>query len=214
MSSAGSLSEDYANAGFGRRLGFGEKPALLVIDVARAYLEPSSPLYAGVEDVVGSIARVLDQARGASVPVVFTEVRFRPGSKDGGVFRRKVPALGCFEVGSPLGDLVPELEVRREDGVITKQYASVFAGTPLAANLRADGVDSVVVTGLTTSGCVRATVVDVCQMGFVPIVVRESVGDRHPAPHEANLFDMDAKYADVVSEKEVVEWLSADFASV
>ena len=207
------LSTDYTTAGFRGRLGFGARPAVLVVDIVRAYLEPDSPLYAGVEDAVASAARVVDAARAAGVPVIFTRVEFVPGGADGGVFYRKVPALRVLDAGSPLADFPKAPRPHGGEIVVTKQYASAFFGTSLASTLTAMGADSVVIVGLSTSGCVRASAVDALQHGFVPIVVRDAVGDRDPRPHEANLFDLEAKYADVVGEAEVVARLSAGIRS-
>ena len=130
------------------------------------------------------------------------------GGVDGGIFFKKsfIPLL-CFEKGNPLGDFVPDLVVRSEDIIVTKQYASCFFGTTLAATLSALGVDTLLITGVSTSGCVRATAVDCCQSGFRPIVVREAVGDRHEGPHEANLFDINAKYGDVVTETDALSYI-------
>lgn len=200
-----SLEQDYASAGFDGRLGPGRRPAVLVVDIVQAYLDRSSPLYAGVEDAVASAARVVDAARGASVPVLFTKVVLAPGGADGGIFYRKVPALKVFEEGSPLGAFPPSPAPAEGEVVIAKQYASAFFGTSLAATLTSWGVDTLLITGLSTSGCVRATATDACQHGFVPLVVRDAVGDRRPEVHEANLFDLDAKYADVIGEAEALE---------
>jgi maleamate amidohydrolase len=203
------LEDDYAKAGFASRLGWGSSPALLVVDVCRAYLDLESPLYAGVEDAVASCGRLVAGARAADVPVVFTRVEYAVGGADGGVFFRKVGALRCFEAGNPLGAFPTDGPAPVEgDRVVTKQYPSAFFGTDLAGELSADGIDTVVVTGLSTSGCVRASAVDAVSYGFVPLVVREACGDRDPRPHEAALFDLDAKYADVVSEAEVLEHFS------
>lgn len=201
------LSTDYAAHGFSARLGFGDRPAVLVVDVMRAYLERNSPLYAGVEDAVSAAGRVVAAAREAEVPVVFTAVRYTRGGGNSGVWWRKLPALRVLEEGNPLGEFPSSLAPREGDVVVVKQYASAFFGTALASTLTSLGVDTVVVTGLTTSGCVRATAVDALQLGFLPIVPREAVGDRDPRPHEANLFDLDAKYADVVGLAEVLDRL-------
>jgi maleamate amidohydrolase len=202
------LGADYAAHGFGGRLGFGARPAVVAVDIALAYLDESSPLYAGVEDAVASAARVIDAARTAGVPVLHTRVRYQPGGADGGVFRRKVPSLWVFDEGCPLGEPHPSVAPRDGEIVVTKQYASGFFGTSLASSLRALGIDTAVVVGLTTSGCVRATALDAMQHGFVPVVVRDAVGDRDPRPHEANLLDLQAKYADVVTEPEALAALS------
>lgn len=205
---SGDLAANYRGA-FDGRLPFGKRPALLIIDFVMAYLDPASPLYAGVEDALASAERLLAAARKAAIPVLFTNVAYSPGGADGGVFYRKVPALKVFERGSPLGAFPPTLQPRDTELVITKQYASAFFGTPLAATLTAQGIDTVLITGLSTSGCVRATTLDACQYGFLPFVVREACGDRHPGPHEANLFDLQAKYAEVIGESEAIGHLSA-----
>jgi maleamate amidohydrolase len=206
----GSLEQSYSGTGWGGRLPPGDRPALVVVDFVRAYLAPDSPLYAGVEPARDACVRLLASARSAGIPVLHTNVRFQRGGRDGGVFFRKLPALRCFEDGvSPdLGQFDPALEPLPGETVITKQYASAFFGTSLASTLTAAGVDTLLVAGVSTSGCVRATAVDACQHGFVPLVVRDAVGDRHPAPHEANLFDLQAKYAEVVSLDQAQAYLA------
>ena len=198
------LVEDYRGAGFGGHLAFGERPALIVVDMVRAYFDRDSPLYAGVERTLESTLRVLEAARQASLPIVLTGVRYAPGGIDGGVFYRKVPSLRIFDDGSPLGRFADGIEPRAGEIVIIKQYASAFFGTSLAATLTALDVDTAIITGVTTSGCVRATTLDAMQYGFIPYVVRDAVGDRDSRPHEANLFDLAAKYAEVVSESDTV----------
>lgn len=178
----------------------GERPALLVIDMAMAYLEPGSPLFLDGEAAVAATARLAATARRAGVPVVFTNVLYRPGGRDGALFYRKVPALKAFDEGSPLRAFPPALQPAPGDIVFTKQYASAFFGTALAPMLRAEGIDTLVITGFSTSGCVRATAVDAIQHGFAPFVVRDGCADRRPETHEANLFDLDRKYAEVVDE--------------
>ena len=188
----------------------GAKPALLVVDFVRAYLVPGSPLYAGVEPARAAAEKLLGLARAAGIPVMHTNVAYEPGGADGGVFFRKLPALASFERGKhpELAAFAEGLEPRPGEPVFTKQYASAFFGTRLAEVLRALGVDTLVIAGVSTSGCVRATAVDACQHGFVPLVVREAVGDRHPAPHEANLFDLQAKYAEVIGLDEAERYFA------
>jgi len=188
----------------------GRRPALLVVDFLRAYLEPGSPLYAGVEDARAAAARLLAAARAAGIPVMHTNVAYEPGGADGGVFFRKLPALESFERGRhpELAAFAEGLEPRPGEPVFTKQYASAFFGTRLAEALREKGIDTLLIAGLSTSGCVRASAVDACQHGFVPLVVREAVGDRHPAPHEASLFDLQAKYAEVISLADAEAYLA------
>lgn len=209
MSGAPDLDADYEAAGFGGRLPFGKKPALLVIDVVIAYLEKDSPLYAGVEDARDSNIRLVEAARKAGVPVIFTNVVYKAAGADGGIFYRKVPALKAFLEGSPLGAFPAGLEPRADELVVSKQYPSAFFGTSIPATLRAMGVDTVVMGGFSTSGCVRASALDAMQHGFIPYVVREACGDRDPRPHEASLFDLQAKYAEVVSEAEAIALMSS-----
>lgn len=206
-----SLDENYARGGFGQSLAFGRRPALLVVDFVQAYLVPGSPLYAGVEAARDSCIALLAAARAARIPVLHTHVVYQPGGRDGGVFFRKLPALACFEAGArpELAAFAPGLEPVAGETVISKQYASAFFGTSLASTLTALGIDTVLIAGLSTSGCVRASAVDCCQHGFIPVVVREAVGDRAPGPHEANLFDLQAKYAEVVDLATARRYLSS-----
>lgn len=202
------VEQNYKRSGFGQSLGFGQRPALLMIDFVMAYLDPDSPLYAGVEDVRDRCIELLEVCRTAEIPIFHTNVSYRPGSPDGGVFRRKLPLLKVFEAGSPLGQFAAGLEPRDGESVITKQYASAFFGTPLASSMAMLGVDSVFIAGVTTSGCVRASALDTLQHGFISIVVKDAVGDRHEAPHAANLFDLQAKYSDLVTTAEVEKFLT------
>ncbi len=197
------IEQNYARGGFRARLEAGRRPALLVVDFVRAYLVEDSPLHGGegcANARLGAL-RLLTAARAAGVPVLHTNVAYEPGGRDGGVFFRKVPALACFERGRrpDLAAFAEGLEPQAGETVITKQYASAFFGTSLASTLTALGCDTLLIAGVSTSGCIRATAVDCCQHGFVPWVVREAVGDRAREPHEANLFDLQAKYAEVVS---------------
>lgn len=203
------LAGDYASAGFGRTLDWGTSPAVIAIDMVRAYFQPGAELYLGGRDCLESAARVLQAARAAGVLVLHTRVGYAPGGVDGGLFFRKVAALRHFaaDAAGGLGEIMPEVAPLPHEPVIVKQYASAFFGTSLAATLAANRIDTLVITGVSTSGCVRATAVDAIQHGFLPIVVRQAVGDRDPRPHEANLFDLAAKYAEVRDEAEVIERL-------
>lgn len=195
------LAADYAAAGFDGHLPFGTSPALLMVDVCNAYLDPASPLYAGVEDALAANIRLLAAARRAGIPAVFTRVLYNADGTDGGLFYRKVPALAAYLPGNPLGEFPAGFGPEPGDVVVTKQYASAFFGTSLAATLNALRVDSLLITGFSTSGCVRATALDALQNGFAPFVVRDGCGDRAAGPHEANLFDLQAKYAEVIDEQ-------------
>ncbi|HQS13371.1 MAG: isochorismatase [Sphingomonadales bacterium 35-56-22] len=205
------LTANYVGA-FDGRLSFGKRPALLIVDFVMAYLDPASPLYAGVEDALASNERLLAAARAAGIPVIFTNVVYQADGADGGLFYKKIPSLRVFLEGSPLGAFPPSLQPADGERVISKQFASAFFGTSLAETLSEEGIDTLLITGLSTSGCVRATALDALQSGFAPFVVREACGDRHPAPHEANLFDLQAKYAEVVSEHEACALLGANEA--
>jgi nicotinamidase-related amidase len=206
-----SLEQNYARGGFTKRLAPGHRPTLLVVDFVQAYLLEQSPLYGGAGCAAAreGAAALLSAARRAGIPVVHTNVEYEPGGRDGGIFFRKVPALASFERGRHpvLAAFVQGLEPAPGETVITKQYASAFFGTTLAPTLVALGCDTVLIAGVSTSGCIRATAVDACQHGFIPLVVREAVGDRAPGPHEASLFDLQAKYAEVVSLADAVSYL-------
>jgi maleamate amidohydrolase len=201
------LSENYKKA-YSNRVGFGQRPALVLIDFAHAYYDPESELYAGVDAALASALRIREAAHAAGVPVVLTEVTYQEGGINGGRFFEKAKPLHNFIKGRKTAAFAEGLVPRNDEIIVSKQYPSAFFGTSLASTLTAGGIDSVILTGLTTSGCVRASCVDSMSHGFRTIVVADACGDRHPAPHEANLFDMNAKYADVVSEADVLAYLS------
>jgi maleamate amidohydrolase len=188
--------------------GWGARPAILVIDFTNAYTTPGEPLYAeGVVRAVEASGPLLDAARAAGVPVIYTKVHYHPSGIDGGLFAQKVPVLRTLVAGEPMAEIDPRVAPRPEDLVIVKNYPSAFFGTSLAATLTAHGIDTLVLLGCSTSGCVRATAIDTIQHGFRAIVPRECVGDRHDGPHDANLFDMNAKYADVLPTARVIAHL-------
>lgn len=202
------LSANYSGA-FDGQLTFGQHPALLIVDLVMAYLDSGSPLYAGAEDVLASNERLLAAARNGRIPVFFTNVVYQKNGSDGGLLYKKIPALRVFVKGSPLGAFPPTLQPMEHEQIISKQYPSAFFGTSLASSLAAQNIDTLIITGMSTSGCVRATALDALQHGFAPFVVREACGDRHIAPHESNLFDLQAKYAEVISEPEACALLRA-----
>jgi nicotinamidase-related amidase len=198
------------HAGFHGRAGLGDRPALIVVDVNVGFTDPASPLVCDLDAVVSAIARLLDEARRAEIPVVYTTVAYDEGAKKAAAaFIDKVPSLLTLEAGSPWVEIDPRISPLPDEPVLTKLFASAFFGTPLASLLTAAGCDSLIVTGASTSGCVRATVVDALQHGFRPVVPREAVGDRSAAAHEANLYDIDAKYGDVVALDDVLAHLEA-----
>ena len=191
------------------RLGFGKKTALLVIDLLQGYTLKGAPLFApGVVTAVGEMPALLKAARAKKMPIIHTRVLYNPPDfADGGVWIKKAPVLKSLVPGNKYAQFCKGVEPRKGELVIVKNYASCFFGTSLAATLTAMGVDTVLITGCTTSGCIRASAVDAVQNGFRPIVVRECVGDRHDGPHEANLFDINAKYGDVISKAEAMKYI-------
>ncbi|MFF2822929.1 isochorismatase family protein [Arthrobacter koreensis] len=207
--SAADFTSDFSAAGLDGSLGPGARPALLLVDPATAYTDQASPLYAGVETAVAGMQGLLAAARSHEIPVYVTRVRFS-GPGDGGLFARKVPATRVWHEASRWAQFIPGLGPEAGETLITKQYPSAFFGTPLASLLSAARIDTVLVAGLTTSGCIRATALDALQNGFIPIVAKDAVGDRHPQIHASNLVDIQAKIADV----ETVSWIEDYLASL
>ena len=200
------MLENYSRA-YDNSVGFGDRPALILIDFCEAYFDETCDLYAAAHDALASALRVRAAAREAGIPVILTNVVYQCGGVDGGRFFEKALPLKNFIEGSAMGAFAQGLEPQADELVISKQYPSAFFGTSLASTLTAMGRDSVILTGLTTSGCVRASCVDAMSHGFRTSVVAEACGDRHSDPHEANLFDMNAKYADVVDETTALDFL-------
>jgi nicotinamidase-related amidase len=192
------------------RLGFGTAPALLVVDFMRAFTDPAEAFGSVLDDEVEHTVALLAAARAGGRPVLFTTAAYAaPDLGDAGLWATKVPASATLREGTPAVELDPRLERRAGEHVVVKKYASAFFGTDLATRLTTSGADTVVIAGCSTSGCVRASAVDALQHGFRPMVVREAVGDRNPAAHEQSLYDLDAKYADVVGVDEAAARLSA-----
>lgn len=200
-------AERYARAGFGAGVRRGERPALVVVDLSNGFTDPAQPTGADLSAEVAATAEMLAAARSTACPVVFTTIAFEPNRGDGAAWLEKAPGLASLQRGSPLVEIDARLERRPEDVVVVKQGASAFFGTSLAATLVAASVDTVVLCGATTSGCVRASAVDSVQSGFRTLVCREATGDRAQGPHDANLFDIEAKYADVVPLAEATGYL-------
>lgn len=195
---------------FSGRVGWGAAPALLVVDLVRAYTEPDGPF--ALPDpgpAVAAVATLVDAARSGGRPVVWTVVRYAASLADGGLFVQKVPALATFAEGAEGGWGELTLKPEPGDTMVTKQYASAFFGTSLAATLHAAGVDTVVVTGVSTSGCVRATATDALGHGLRPMVVADACADRTRELHTQNLRDLDAKYADIVTVADATAGLAS-----
>jgi maleamate amidohydrolase len=202
--------EDNYKGVFDNRIGFGERPCIIVIDFIEAYTQPQAPFFGqGVVDAVEETVELLAEARKAKVPIIYTKVLYHPSGVDGGLFVKKVPALRAMVAGEPLAEIDHRIPPAPEDLVIVKNYPSCFFGTTLPSTLIGLGVDTLILTGCSTSGCVRAAAIDGIQYGYRVIVPRECVGDRHDAPHEANLFDINAKYGDVLAKSEVIAYFRA-----
>ena len=201
--------EVYGKAGLGQAVTLGQSPAVLVVDFSCGFTDPACTLGSDLTAEVEATRRLLDAARAKGLPVVFTTIGFEPNGKDGGLWMQKVPALGELQLGGHWVDIDPRLGAREDETVIVKKGASGFFGTNLVSVLVAQHVDSVILCGATTSGCIRATAIDLLQYGFPTLVPRECVGDRARAPHDANLFDIQAKYADVVGFEEALAFVES-----
>ena len=194
---------------FGQAAGVGERPAVVVVDLLRGFTDPACPLGAEMDEVVAATRTLLDAARAAAVPVIFTTVVYDEANERAAtIFLRKVPALRVLRPGSEWIEVDPRLGRRDGEPVLAKAFASAFFGTTLQSMLTAAGCDTLVVAGASTSGCVRATVVDALQHNLAPIVPRECVGDRWQSAHDASLFDIEAKYGDVMAVDAVVAMLA------
>ncbi|UGS35969.1 isochorismatase family protein [Capillimicrobium parvum] len=209
---AEAVSAMYDAAGIRRRLGFGERPAVVVVDLSKAFTSMTHPLGSDMEDVIVSTVELITVARDVAAPVFFTTIAYLDGAGPG-TWGMKSPVLLSLVDGGPDVAIDDRLGRRPTEPLITKAGASAFFGTNLAAQLTHARVDTVLVAGGSTSGCVRATVVDAIQLGFRPIVPRQCVGDRADGPHRASLIDMDGKYADVLDLAAVIDWLRSPSAS-
>ena len=201
--------EVYEAAGLGQAVTVGSRPAILVVDFSCGFTDPECTLGADMSAEVEATRRLLDAGRARGLPVIFTTIGYEPSLKDGGLWLQKVPSLGDLQIGGRWVEIDPRLEPREDETIVLKKGASAFFGTNLPAILVSQGVDSVILCGATTSGCIRATAIDLLQYGYPTLVPRECVGDRAQAPHEANLFDINAKYADVVPLDEVLEYVAS-----
>ncbi len=199
----------YQSKGFANRSGFGNNPALLIVDFIVGFTDPSSPLGGDFSSELAVTKSLIDVFRDATLPIIYTKIEYDADFRDAGVFIKKIPSLAVLLKGSPLCNFDERIRPQFDDYIVSKKFASSFFGTNLASHLQMQGVDTVIITGCTTSGCIRASAIDSLQSGFLTIVVREAVGDRAQGPHEANLFDIDAKYADVVSADEVFEYIKS-----
>ena len=201
--------EFFRQRGFGLRIGFGDRPALLVIDLIKAFTDAGMMLGANLDSQIEAANSLLNAAHDRKMPVIFSTVIYQDADfKDAGIWALKQKGVVTLKAGTSGVELDPRLKAQKTDTLLMKKYASCFFGTDLVSRLLAHRIDTLLIAGCTTSGCVRATAVDACQTGFRPMVVREAVGDRSAAAHDQSLFDLDAKYADVVSLAETLEYLA------
>lgn len=196
----------YEKKGFAQRSGFGKSPAIIVVDVITGFTDPDCDLGSNYDELIGNLQKVLQTARERKIPIIFTTVVYEHPA-EGGQFIKKVPALKVLAPDSQWIQVDPRLERQTDETVLVKKFASAFFGTSLGSMLTSCNVDTVVVTGVTTSGCVRATAVDALQFGYKVVVPKECVGDRARGPHEASLFDIHAKYGDVIGVEELLSYL-------
>lgn len=199
--------DGYRSKGLAGRVGFGRSPAVLVVDFIIGFTDQESPLASEFGPELASTLTLIESARAKRVPVLFTTTAYDEDMADAGIFPLKVPSLSQLIRGTKWTEIDPRLQRRSSEPVIEKKFASAFFGTSLASDLRSRSIDTLIVTGCTTSGCVRASVVDALQHGFRAIVPRECVGDRSREQHAANLVDMDGKYGDVVDLADVISYL-------
>jgi maleamate amidohydrolase len=209
---------DYERKGFAGRSGYGKSPVMLVVDFINGFTDPSTPLGGDFAAQIDATRQLQVAFRRGGLPIVYTTIAYAEDLHDGGLFVKKVPSLAILQYGSPLIEVDQRIQPLPGEKVIEKKYASAFFGTDLNMDLRGRGTDTIIMAGCTTSGCIRASAIDSLQYGYHTIVVREAVGDRATGPHEANLFDIDAKYADVVSLVEALDYLrsflpATDFAA-
>lgn len=204
-----STRADYQQKGFAERSGFGARPALLVVDFINGFTDPESPLGGDFSAELAVTQRLQEAFRQADLPIAYTTIAYEADFRDGGLFIKKVPSLGILVKGSTQVEIDSRIRPQFDEYVVEKKFASAFFDTDLDTYLKGLGVDTIVMTGCTTSGCIRASAVDSMQYGYHTVVVRDGVGDRAQGPHEANLFDIDAKYGDVVTAEQVMQYLEA-----
>ena len=198
----------FTQRGFGLTIGFGHRPAVLVIDMIRAFTNPDTMLGANLDAQIEATQNLLSIARARSIPVIFSTVSYDDVDlKDAGIWALKQRGVMNLRAGTAEVELDPRLHRMSSEGWLVKKYASCFFGTDLTSRLLSQGVDTLLIAGCTTSGCVRATAVDALQTGFRAMVIRECVGDRSKNAHDQSLFDLHAKYADVVGLGETCAYI-------
>jgi nicotinamidase-related amidase len=199
----------YSSREMGARSGYGLRPAVVVVDMSRAFCDPDHPVGSDMTETLESIAALLEATRRKGLLTVYTTIAYHPSGEDAGVWALKLPTLKTLLIGDRMTEIHPRIAPLQSEHVLVKKYGSSFFMTPLLSLLNSRRVDTVLLTGCSTSGCIRATAIDSVSYGFRTVVPRECVADRAAGPHEANLFDIDTKYADVVALEEVLDYVSA-----
>lgn len=197
----------YSQRGFAGRMGFGKKPSILVVDFSKGFTDERSPFGCNLDSQIRNSIRILREGRKIGVPIIFTTVAYNEGLKDAGLWIKKIPSLKVLTENSSWVELDPRLERRPDEIILVKKFASAFFGTNLSSLLTSQNIDTLIIIGCTSSGCIRATAIDSMQNGYYTIIPAECVGDRDEIPHEANLFDIDSKYGDVVTTEDVLQYL-------
>lgn len=190
-------------------LSMGRRVALIAVDLSNGFTSPDSPLGGDFDEVLIANRRLIDAFYASDRPVFFTTVVYS-NEAQASVFRQRLPDLNILQKGSHWVEINDRVSPSSKDVIIEKQWPSAFFSTSLAEQLTALEIDTVVVTGLTTSGCVRATVVDALQHNFITFVAEQACGDRNLTAHRANLHDMHAKYAQVTSVDSIITQLSTE----
>ncbi len=194
----------YERQNFGNQSGFGERPALLIVDFVNGFADPDAFGGGNIDGAIANTKRLLAACRKKNVPVAFTRVVYADDGSDAGIFCLKAPGLRGLTEDVPASQVVDDLEPIEGEYIVRKTQPSAFFGTSLQSWLTVKKVDTMIVTGCTTSGCVRASVIDSMSYNFKTIVASDCVGDRAIGPHDANLFDMAQKYADLMTADEVM----------
>ena len=204
-----SQAQTYAAAGFGQPVSRGTRPAIVVVDFTYGFTDTQYPTAADMRAAIAATRQLTDFARAKGFPVIYTTIAYHPGEIGKLPWLKKASGMAALLEGSHLVEIDASTGIQPQDAIVAKKGASAFFGTSLAALLAGTGTDTVVITGATTSGCVRASVVDAVQSGFNVLVPRDCCADRAEAPHEANLYDMNQKYADVTDAADILAWLQS-----
>jgi maleamate amidohydrolase len=205
----------FKERGFGKLLGFGKKPGLIVVDIITGFTDPSMPMGSDLSPQIAQVNKLLHTMHTMKLPVFFTTISYDEETlADAGLWLQKMEGLHTLKADTEAVKVDSRLDFQKGDSLLVKKYASAFFGTDLISRLNTNDIDTVIIVGCTTCGCIRATAVDALQYGYRPIVVEDAVGDRSLASHEQSLFDLQQKYADVMKTDQVIETVSSNYAPV